>query len=236
MNAIAEVNANFDNKIDVKDMLFKFRASSTKQVNESGDPILDEAGKQVVVEKPSREVKLAIKVPSVEGLVEIFEAGGRGLEFLMEVVAEVISDRARDILADDETLTADNFPADQLTWDAIANLPKEVRRGATQIAKEDWDTFSDSYTGFMVSIGIKKEAVVRQASVFKQKLRPIATRKDVLPQFALLLNIFLQKSPNAGDHMEVIEYLQKANKKYMEAEAKSASDMYGLDALAKLAA
>lgn len=240
------VQANFDNKIDVKETLFKFRASSTKVFNDEGDPVmvpeLDKEGKETGKEvqkvdvRASREIKLNIPVLSVEGVVEVFEKGGRGLEFLMEVVHDVFLDRARDILAEDENMTADNFPFDQLTWEAIANLPKEVRRGAANIAKEDWDNFATAYQNFMTSVGLKKEAVSRQASVFKQKLRPIATRKDVLPQFALLLNIFLQKCPQAGEYTEVIEYLQKANKKYMEAEAKSASDLYGLDALAKLAA
>ncbi len=230
-----DIVVNYDQNLETKEVIFKVRASSSKDTDDDGNVKLDEKGEEIVLKKAAREMKLAFRVPSIQGIVSILEKGGKGLEFLLEVVQEVVQDRAESLFRDNDGITAENFPFEELDWDTIAALPKEVRRESQALSKEDWESFTKEYNSFMVSLGIPKEQVSRQSAVFKQKLRPVATRKDILPQFALLLNIFAQKYPSAENHSGVIEYLVKANKKLMETKEKDPADVFGLGALESLA-
>lgn len=146
-------------------------------------------------------------VPSIEGIVAIFNAGGKGLDLLREAMNEVILSRGRELINENENLTAENFPYDQLSWDAIANLPKAERRGGG-ISKEDWTEFAEDYNNVMpAATGKPAEQIAFQSKIFLQKFAPVKHRKDTFPGLKNLLGIYINTSPNAENFQAQYEWL-----------------------------
>jgi len=108
------IKINHDFNVDVKPVKFNFKKSKDKETG---------------IETVRESVTLAVAYPSVEGILAILETGGKGLELLVDAVEGVINVTARDIIADDFSINASNFPIDKITWEAIANMPKAQRRG-----------------------------------------------------------------------------------------------------------
>ena len=66
---------NFDNKVDLKEFKFHYKK--------------DELGNK------RETTELRLPVPSVEGVVSILETGGKGLELLLNVIADATAAQAR---------------------------------------------------------------------------------------------------------------------------------------------
>jgi hypothetical protein len=173
------IQANFDNKVDFKDVKFSFRT------------IKDEAT-GLETKRPTIETK--IPVPSVEGIIAILEAGGKQLELLQEAVSDIVFQRAREILADDEKLT--ELPIDQLGWEVIANLPQAERKGRG-IPKEVWEEFSKDYI----------EQVGNAAKILLNKFAQVKTNKPVVNLLKGQLALYLNSSPNAEQFQGCVEFL-----------------------------
>jgi len=195
---VARVQANFDNKVDVQEVNFSFRK------------VVDE---KTGTEDKRPTITLPILKPSVEGLVAILEAGGKGLELLLEAAADVVVARARDIINENSDITADNFPYDKLTWEAIALLPKAERRGGG-IPKETWEEFNKDYIAIMPSLtGKAVDKVENAARNFANKFAAVKTNKKVLGLLVDQLGIYLEGAPKAEEFLECITFLtDKANK------------------------
>lgn len=200
-----------DATIDKKEVTFSFRR------------VKDESG----VETRRNPVTLALPVPSVEGIVQILETGGKELDLLMSAVQAVIVDAARQTLSDNSALTSDTFPYGEVTWAAIANQPETERRGRG-IAKEIWDDFFKSYIEHMPALlGKPLDVVKKQAAVMAQKFAPLKAhdkKAEILPKFIEVLVLYMQHVPEAEQFAAPIEFLQK-----------KASDMLNEDSSAALA-
>ena len=184
------VQANFNKFIDEKEVKFAFRS------------VKDEA---TGLESKRPTIEQKIPVPSVEGIIAILEAGGKQLELLQEAVADVIYQRAREILADDDKLT--EVPVDQLAWDVIANLPKAERKGRG-IPKETWEDFSKDYVAVMPGVtGKTAEQIGNAAKIFLNKFQAVKTNKPVIKLLQGQLAIYLNSSPNAESFAECVEFL-----------------------------
>lgn len=182
-----QIKANFNNKVDVRAFKFHFKK------NELG------------VKRPTVEVDLP--VPSVEGLIEILETGGKGLEYLLEVCADAVASQARSIVNDTEDINQANFPLDKLAWDVIANLPKAERRGGG-ISKEIWEAFAADYVAVMPGVtGKSAEAVGNAAKLLLGKFQAVKTNKPVLRLLKDQLALYLTNSPNAETYQECVEFL-----------------------------
>lgn len=205
---IAQIKANFNNEVDVKETNFFFR----KVKNEVKDP---ETGKVNVVETKRPTVTLPIPVPSVEGIVSILQAGGKQLDLLLEAVANVVIEQARDYVNDHEEVNATNFPFEMLGWEKIANLPKAERRGGG-ISKELWDDFEKDYVEIMPGLtGKKKEAVEMAAKVFKTKFAGAQTNKPVLKLLEGQLTIYASNTTQGEQVLPCIEFLQQKLEKLL---------------------
>jgi len=119
--ATAQIVPNFDNKVDVKEFKFHYKK--------------DELGNK----RETTELKLPI--PSVEGVVAILEAGGKGLDLLLVTIGDAVAAQARAILNENPTMAAAQFPTEQCLWDFIANMPEAEKRGRG-IPKEIWEEFA----------------------------------------------------------------------------------------------
>lgn len=184
------IEANFNKLLDEKEVKFSFRT------------VKDEA---TGLESKRPTIEQKIPVPSIEGIIAILEAGGKQLEMLQEVVADVIYQRARELLADDEKLT--EVPVELLSWEVISNLPKAERKGRG-IAKEVWDEFSKDYISVMPAVtGKTAEQVGNAAKIFLNKFSQVKTNKPVIKLLQAQLALYLTSSPNAETFSECVEFL-----------------------------
>ena len=182
-----EINANFDNTVDVRDFKFNFKK--------------DELGNK------RASVELKLPVPSVEGIIAILQGGGKGLELLLDSVADVIASQARSIVNDKEDIAQDSFPTSQILWDFIANLPKAERRGGG-ISKELWESFALDYTAVMPAVtGKSIEAVGNAAKIYLNKFNAVKTNKPVLKLLKDQLSLYLVNSTQAENFTDCVEFL-----------------------------
>lgn len=185
-----EITANFNKMVDEKEVKFNFRT------------VKDEA---TGLEVKRATIEQKIPVPSVEGIIAILEAGGKQLELLQEAVADVIYQRAREILADDDKLT--EVPVDLLSWEVISNLPKAERKGRG-IPKETWEDFSKDYIAVMPGVtGKSAEQVGNAAKIFLNKFQQVKTNKAVIKLLQGQLALYLNSSPNAEQFSDCVEFL-----------------------------
>lgn len=187
---------NFDNTVDKVEVKFNFRKVVTK----------DEA---TGIETENKRPTVALELPlvSVEGAVKIFEAGGKQLELMIEAMREVQISRARELVNEKEDINAANFPYDQLTWEAIANLPKAERRGGG-IPKETWEDFAKDYISVMPAVtGKSAEQVANAAKILINKFQLVKTNKPVLKLLKEQLTIYVNNSQRAEDFGECVQFL-----------------------------
>lgn len=192
----SEIKAKFNNLVDVKETKFFFK-TVTQEVE----------GVEVKNKRPT--VELQLPVPSIEGIVAIFNNGGKGLELLQEVVSQTIIDRARDIVNDREDISQENFPLEELDWEKIANLPRAERRGGG-IDKETWEEFGKDYVAVMPTVtGKKAEAIANAVKLLLAKFNPVKTNKPVLKLLKEQLALYTVNSPQAETYNDCIEFLMK---------------------------
>lgn len=190
----AEIKANFNNLVDIRETKFHFRK------------VKDEAT-QLETKRPT--VVLPIPAPSVEGIIDILQKGGKGLELLMEVVYGAVVEQAREYVNEKEEATADNFPYNILDWNTIANLPKAERRGGG-ISKETWEDFAKDYIAVMPAVTGKTAAQVELATkVFLNKFAAVKTDKKVISLLKGQLALYIANTPNGEQFAECVEFLDK---------------------------
>lgn len=201
--AAAVITANHDPLVEVKESTFNFRKVK--------DP---DSG--VETKRPS--ITGRVLVPSVEGVVAILTAGGKGLELLMQSVESTVMEYAKQVIGDDPSITTDNFPSDKISWDILANLPDTDRRGRG-IPKEVWEDFLASYIEHMPAIiGKPVEVVKKQAAILAQKFQPLRThekKNDLLPKFLEMLALYVNNVADAEQFSAPIEFLTKKAEQFM---------------------
>lgn len=201
----AAIAANFNNKVDVQEINFHFKK------------VTDEAGNET--KRPT--VSLKLPFPSIEGLIDILQAGGKQLELLQEAVKDVIIKQAREIINSKEDISQENFPLDQLGWEAISNMPQAERRGGG-IPKETWEAFSKDYIAVMPgATGKAVDKITMAAKVFLNKFAAVKTDKKVLALLKGQLALYATTSPNAEEYVECIEFLDKKAQTLIEADSSS---------------
>lgn len=207
--ATGEIVVKHDKNHDLKDMKFGFRKVTDTDTG---------------VETRRATVEVKLPVVSFEGIVAILQDGGKGLELLTQAVESVYSDYIKSLLAEDATITSENFPFDKVSWDAIANQPDAERRGRG-IAKELWEDFFKDYIVTMPGLtGKTEKQVEKQAAVLAQKLNPLKNHEDkanLLPKFKDQLTVYLNGSKQAETFSECIDFLMKKADTLLNAEAES---------------
>lgn len=195
MSETQTITPNVDKNVDVKDFKFRFKK--------------DKLGNQ----RPSVELKLP--VPSVEGIVDILQKGGKGLELLMDVVADTIRSAAASFVADDEKISQESFPLDKISWEAIATAPRAERKS---IADEVWEAFAKDYIEVMPGVtGKSVEAVTNATVVFLKKFSIVKTNKEVLGKLKEQLGLYMEHSKKAEEFTEVLELLTAKVDAYLKA-------------------
>lgn len=192
IEAKAKIVAKYDKHITFKPFKFHFKK--------------DELGNKRAT------VELNLPILTIEGIVGILESGdAKQQDLLLACIEEVITAQARSVLNDtgNEAMTADTFPLDVCTFEAIANLPEADKRGRG-IAKEVWEEFAADYLSTMPGLtGKKKEAIELAVKLFITKYSTIKTNKPVLKKLQGELAIYANGSPNAEQFSECIKFLNE---------------------------
>lgn len=172
--------------------------------------------------RPSLQIPLPI--PNTLGLINILdgaEANPKLLELLTEAVQGVVISRARDIIGDDASITALTFPYDQVSWDAIANLPRETRRGAG-IAKETWEAFGTYYGQVMPEItGKAPDKIANSVKLMLNRFQAVKNAKPILQVLKDQLALFANQAPDAENYSDVIEFLNKKLDEFLALDEKA---------------
>lgn len=201
----AAIIANFNSKVDVQETNFFFK----KQTLEGG------------VETKRPTVTLKLPFPSVEGIIEILQAGGKQLELLQEAIKDVVIKQAREFVNADEAITQDTLPIDKLSWEAIANMPQAERRGGG-IAKEVWESFAKDYIAIMPGVtGKTEDKIAMAAKVFLKKFADVKTDKKVITLLKGQLALYTTNSPNVEEYTECVEFLDKKADTLLAADSSS---------------
>lgn len=202
-----DINPAHDPLVDYKELTFNFRKTKDAETG---------------VETKRKAVTAKIPVPSVEGIVKMLEEGGKPLELLQNAVESTITDYVKQLLSDDDKITSENFPVDQVSWDIIANLPETERRGRG-IPKEVWEDFIKSYIENMPAlIGKSVDVVKKQAAILAQKFQPLKNhekKNELLPKFIEMLTLYVNNVPEAEQFTAPIEFLIQKAEQFMKSEA-----------------
>lgn len=187
-----QIVANYDFDVATKPVIFNFKKSKDKDTG---------------IETVRKPVHLVIPYPSVQGVINIIERGGKGLELLLEAMENVVNSSAREILYEDLELTAATFPVAKLAWEVIANIPKVQRRGGG-IPKDTWDAFCQDYCEVMpAAAGKTPEQCANAAKILGQKLQPVKTNEAVLNLLVEQLAVYAEATSNLEEFSDCIEFL-----------------------------
>ena len=183
----ANIKANYNSEVDVKEVLFHFKKSKDKDTG---------------VESKRDSLPLAIPYPNVEGIAEALGKGGKLLDLIVDAVETIITQQARDIINDsNDTLSAANFPVDLLSLEYIANMPKAQRRGGG-IPKESWDDFIADYIEVMPeAAGKTVDQVTKMAKILMGKLSSVKTNEPVLHLVQDQLAVYAENTTNLTEEL-----------------------------------
>lgn len=160
-------------------------------------------------QRPTVELK-DVPVPNENYIIEILEKGpvarNKELKLLLEVMAGTVRSAAAAIVSDDEKITADNFPMEKVSWEAIANQERAER---ATISQETWEAFAKEYLEIMPALTNKTpEQLGNAIQVYLKKFAIIKTNKKVLEKLKEQLTIFVENTKNGEDFADIIELLQ----------------------------
>lgn len=156
-----------------------------------------------------RRAPLRISVPvlSPEAVALLFRSGGKNQQLIIDTLNEVFVTRARQVISDNESLTSDNFPAEELDWTRIANLPKGER---SSIPTEQFEAFAKAYVVVMQPITkLTIEQLTSVAQLFAKKLNSpqVKSDKKLVARLAERLAQFADSCPDPEEHAIVLEFL-----------------------------
>lgn len=191
MTETQTIVANTNKLVDTKEVSFRFNK--------------DELGNK------RANVTLNIEVPSVEGLINIIETGGKELELLLECAADVVRNVAKEKVSSDERVKDQESFAQymaSLSWSAIANMTKEDRRSSA-ISEEQWKAFAVTYTEVMPGLTGKTEKQIANAvQVYLKKFSMFKNDAETLEKLKSQLVIFADQ-PAAESYMDILQFLLK---------------------------
>ena len=194
----ADIKAKYDKTVTFIDKSFHFKTVEDKETGAKS-------------KRPTVEIPLPI--PSLDGIVAILEGGNaKQQQLLLDAVQEIVASVARELINENESIKADNFPYEKLSWAAIAEMPAAERRGGG-ISKETWKEFGEVYAEVMPSVtGKSAEQVANVAKILVAKFQPVRAQKKIIQAMLAQLTLFASQ-PQAADYAECIEFLvNKADK------------------------
>lgn len=173
---------------------FSFRAQQATDID--GNPVVDEKGNKVMVEKPA--FKALIPVVTNDSLVSLFNDATKApaiLSFCIDLLNQSIIDNTRvqinTLLKDGKELAQSLLNVKALDIYAIATEPRSIGRG---IPQEIWDSFKVDYIQFM-SVDNKHQSSGGADTVAKEiadsRLSKVRTSPELLNKIKGFLDTFI---------------------------------------------
>jgi len=209
---VKNIQANYAFDVDVRPTMFHFKSQK--------DP---ETG----ISTKRDSVELALPFLSVQGIIDILE-GENGkdaegneidknhdlqMELMRDALDTIIIQNARQMLTENEGITAANLPVEKLSWEFIANMPKPERTGGG-IPKETWEAFVEDYRAVMPeAAGKTDEQVAAAGKILLNKFAAVKTNIPVLEMLQGQLAIYAEASEDIENYLPCVEFLlDKADK------------------------
>lgn len=170
-------------------------------------------------------VNLLLSYPTVHGLVEIFNEGGKGLDKLVGLVSSAIDEHVRNVLTENPTFTSANFPYELGTWEAYVNVP-ETERKLRGIAKEVWTAFRADYIATIMAATGKDQAVIEKGAklMIDQRFSDVKSNKKALGKLAEYLTIYADQSANAENFADCVTTLYEKADALLKADTDALAD------------
>ena len=172
--------------------------------------------------KKRETITLPLQFPTSATIIEIFEAGNeKGINKILGLMADAVTEHARGILTDNPTMTADNFPVAALGWAAYESATEAERR-INGISQALWDSFKADFINVMPGItGLTtQEGIDRVKNAAKklidQRLAQDKTNKPMLQALYARLAMYAEKAPNAENYAECIKALETKITTFLE--------------------
>lgn len=179
------------------------------------EKIRDAEGNVIGEGKKLPSLKYPLPIPTVNGFLQILEAGGKELELLGAAAYDVVYGQLRNLVNEirvknpEGTITPEMIDAAKLTWSFIATIPPGERRGLG-ISEEDWEAFSADYRAIMPKVtGKDKDRVEKHVQLFKKKFGPCRNDKKALGVLKDMLNMWAANTSSMEENEDVYEYLSK---------------------------
>lgn len=217
-----DINVQIQAKlISMEDASFSFRTTKVKT----------DDGREVDWKRPTLKAKIPLLTTA--GLIAALQAGDKSTDLALELCNSGILDRARGIINEaidanpKVELTQDILDMSKLSFVAIANLPKS-ERGAG-IPKEAWASFVADYKAVMQTaeaIAMFPDKRARSPEVLDKhgillagKFNQVRSRKDTVGQMLGFLDIWVQNTPNAEEHLACYEHLKAKGEAILQGES-----------------
>lgn len=170
-------------------------------------------------------VNLLLSYPTVHGLVDIFNAGGKGLDKLVNLVSDAIDEHVRNVLTENPQFTSANFPYELGTWEAYVNVP-ETERKLRGIAKEVWAAFRADYIAVITAATGKDQAVIEKGAklMIDQRFSDVKSNKKALGKLAEYLTIYAEKSTQAENFADCVTTLYEKADALLKADSDALAD------------
>lgn len=176
-------------------------------------------------------ITLPLQFPTTEKIVEIFETGNeKGINKILGLMADAIIGNARGVLQDNPTMTAENFPVDQLGWEAY-EAATEAERKFNGIPQSLWDAFKADFIAVMPGITGMNDADginrIKNAAkkLIDQRLAQDKTNKPMLNALYARLALYAEKAPNAENYAECIKALETKITTFLEFDEAKLADL-----------
>lgn len=184
--------------------------------------------------------KMQVPLLTRAGLIAALQAGDKSTELALEKANESVIDRLRGLINEkiendkfnletgkyETELKADMFDLNLLGFLAIANLPKSER--GSGIPKEAWAEFVSDYKEVMQKPeaiamlpdkkGRSPEILEKHGVILGGKFNAVRSRKDVIQQMLGFLDVWVQVSPSADEHLQCYEHLKAKGEALLQAE------------------
>jgi hypothetical protein len=190
------------------------------------EKIKDASGAVIGEGKKLPSVKVSVPVPTAEGILEIVQAGGKELEYLLTLVKEGVIAAGRNLVnqirekSPESEIKPEAIDVSALAWSVIANIPQAERRGLG-ITDEDWDTFSADYRAIMPKVtGKDTDRIEKHLQHFKKKFYMCRNDKKALGILQDMLNLWASNTSSMEDNEDVYEYLKNRVETLLQEEEK----------------
>jgi hypothetical protein len=219
--------------VEFKKTNFNFRKDSDLEEKNKDNP---------KVYGKTKRPTFTLEVPYLTkaGVVAAMSQNDKATDLIVELANEAIVNRGRGLIAEkiegDQfnveqgawgiTLKPDMFNIEDLSFHAIATLPKS-ERGAG-ITKEQFAEFAKDYVETMstdVAVAAtpdhKKrspEVLAKHSQILQRKFNDVRSRKDVIQQMLGFLDVWAQVTGNLEQHADVYEFLTTKGQQLMKAE------------------